>query len=488
GERLVRSRDNWDVGRVFLDGAYQAKETWFDGAGRPFAPGLHYFVGGNSKVYGAALLRLRERDFGEVEHAGGVSPAWPLPYEAFAPHYLAAERLFSVHGARGEDPLDPACADPYPHPPVSHEPRIEALAEALKAQGLNPFHLPLGILLDEKDGKPTPASRCIRCDRFDGFPCPLDAKADAQVAALDPALRANPNVTLMTGAYVERIETDPSGRRATGVRLRRNGGEEFHEAKVVVAACGALSSALLFLRSANGKHPGGLANGSGQVGRNYMRHEQSALLALMREPVDATFQKTMAISDFYFAGDGRPHPLGLVQMLAAAQGDQVKAEALPGWLDFLPGAPFEAVARHALGFWLSSEDLPRPENRVSYDGDRVTLALTPVNMEAHRGLRAAFEGHMRRLGAKTSWLDRSLYFGKDVPIGGTAHQCGTMRFGADPAASVLDLDCRAHEVDNLYVADAAFFPSSGAVNPTLTIIANALRVADAVKDALRGAH
>ena len=484
GGYLPRSQRNWDSQTVFVDGAYQAKETWYGADGKEFRPGLHYYVGGNSKVYGAALFRLRERDFGEIRHQDGLSPAWPLPYAAFEPYYAAAERLFHVHGQRGEDPNEPPASGPYPHPPVSHEPKIQQLHDTLAGDGLHPFHLPLGILLDEKDGQPTPTSICIRCDAFDGFPCLLNGKADAQVMCVDPALAAHPNLTLLTGAYVSRLETDAAGRSVTGVHVTRDGAEERYSADVVVVACGALSSALLLLRSANDAHPTGLANGSDQVGRNYMRHNQSILMALMREPNDTVFQKTLAVSDYYFGADDWDYPLGLIQMCATSHADQIRGEALPAWLDWTPHKPFDVMARHSMDFWLSGEDLPLPQNRIFYDGARVRLDVTETNAEAHRRLRKKLEHLLNRAGAHPVLMERNLYLGKDIPLSGTAHQAGTLRFGADPATSVLDLDCKAHQLDNLYVTDASFFPSIGAVNPTLTIIANALRVADHLRTRL----
>jgi choline dehydrogenase-like flavoprotein len=386
-----------------------------------------------------------------------------------------------VHGQRGEDPNEPASSGPFPFPAVSHEPRIQALSDKLAREGLHPFHLPLGILLDEKNGKPTPTSICIRCDAFDGFPCLLNGKADAQVVCVDPALKAHANLTLLTGAYVSKLATDATGGTVCGVHVTREGREEIYSADIVVVACGALSSALLLLRSGNDKHPNGLANGSGQVGRNYMRHNQSILMALMREPNDTIFQKTLAVSDYYFGADDWQYPLGLIQMCATSHGAQIRGEALPSWLEWFPKMPFETMARHSMDFWLSSEDLPRPENRIFYDGERVVLDVTENNMEAHRRLRKKLEQILNAADAHPTLLDRSLYLGKGVPIGGTAHQAGTARFGADAATSVLDLDCKAHQLDNLYLADASFFPSIGSVNPTLTIIANALRVADKIK-------
>jgi len=484
GDYLPRSEKNWDSKTVFVDGAYQANETWTNAKGDTFSPALHYYVGGNSKVYGAALFRLREQDFGEVRHAGGVSPAWPLRYEVFEPYYGEAERLFHVHGARGEDPLEPWSSSPYAFPPVSHEPKISELSDRLSSLGLHPFHLPLGILLDERDGKPTPTSVCMRCSAFDGFPCLLNGKADAQVICIDPMLAKYPNVTLLTGAYVSRLETDETGRTIKTVHLTRGGGQERYSADVVVVACGALSSALLLLRSANAQHPNGLANGSDQVGRNYMRHEMSILMAITKEPNDTVFQKTLALSDYYFKSDDWDYPLGLIQMCATSHADQIRGEALPQWLEWLPETPFEEMARHSMDFWLQSEDLPHPDNRVYYKDGKVHLDLVETNPEAPKRLKRKLEQILNALGYKPVLLERSLYLGKNIPLNGTAHQAGTARFGTDPSTSVLNLDCRAHEVENLYLADASVFPSIGAVNPTLTIIANALRVADRIKDRL----
>jgi choline dehydrogenase-like flavoprotein len=485
GDYLPREEANWSSKAVFVDGRYQADETWVAENGKSFHPQLHYFVGGNSKVYGAALFRMRERDFEEVQHRHGISPAWPLPYAAFAPWYDEAERLFHVHGQRGDDPHDPG-ATPYPFRPVKHEPKVQQLADKLTGIGLKPFHLPLGILLDQKeDGFATPTSTCMRCSFFDGFPCLLNGKADAQVMCVDPTLRDHPNVTLLTGAYVSRLETDSSGRRIERVHVERAGRDEVYQANTVVVACGSLSSALLLLRSASEQHPDGLANGSGQVGRNYMRHEMSIVMAVMKEANDTVFQKTLALSDFYFDGQDEDWrwPMGLIQMCATSHADQIKGEAPAGWLmAHLPDLPFEQIARHSMDFWLQAEDLPNPENRVYYQGGQVHLDLKETNEEALDRLKAKLRDILSKIGWPAVLLERSLYLGKDIPLAGTAHQAGTCRFGTDPKTSVLNLDCRAHEVDNLYITDASFFPSIGAVNPTLTIIANALRVADLLKD------
>ena len=485
GDWLKRSPDNWSPKSVFIDNSYQADETWYDKYGTAFHPGLHYFVGGNSKMYGAALFRLRERDFEQLQHAGGLSPEWPLKYDVFAPYYNEAEKLFHVHGTADEDPTEPRRGTPYPFPPVAHEPRMQQLSDTFARQGLHPFHMPLGILLDETDGVVARSSPCVRCGAFDGYPCPTNGKADAEIICVSPTLAAHPNVTLLTGAYVARLDTDASGRTVNAVQVERCGAKETYSADIVVVACGALSSALLLLRSANDKHPKGLANGSDQVGRNYIRHNQSVLLAITREPNETVFQKTVGVSDYYFGAGDWEFPMGLIQMTGKSHADTLRGEALPGWLEWLPEKPFEYIARHSLDFWLSSEDLPRPENRIRYDGERVVVEQTDNNMEAHHRLKAKLELLLEPIGAHPHTLRRTQYLGKDIPIGGTAHQAGTARFGTDPKTSVLDLDCRAHELDNLYVADASFFPSIGAVNPTLTIVANALRVADRIADRMR---
>ena len=484
GDYLPREQDNWNSEAVFIDAKYQAKETWVGGDGRTFHPGLHYFVGGNSKVYGAVLLRLRERDFEETRHADGLSPGWPVRYDVFEPYYQQAEELYHVHGLRGEDPTEPPAPRPYAYPPLAHEPRIQQLFDGLKREGHHPFHLPVGILLDEQDGKALPHSACIRCEAFDGYPCLTNGKADSQVICVDPALREHPNLTLLTQAYVERLTTDSGGRRVSGVEVLRGAERTTYRADLVVVACGALSSALLMLRSANDDHPAGLANSSGLVGRNYMRHNNSVLLAISRTPNPTKFQKTLGLNDFYFGADDWQYPLGHIQMVGKSDAVQIRGDGLPGFLQWFPEKPFEWIAKHSLDFWLTSEDLPRYDNRISYQGDQVKLELTETNLEAHQRLKQKLRDMSSHLDVHPQLFDRSLYLGQNIPIGGTAHQAGTLVFGTDPARSVLDVNCKAHGIDNLYVTDASFFPSIGAVNPTLTLIANALRVADVIAQRL----
>jgi choline dehydrogenase-like flavoprotein len=478
GDYLRRERENWDSSAVFLQGRYRAQETWFDRDGKEFHPGIQYFVGGNTKVYGAALFRLRPQDFGEIRHYGGVSPAWPMTYDDFEPYYTQAEQLYQVHGRHGEDPTEGAWSKQYARPPVSHEPRIQQLHDDLARLGLHPFHAPCGVLLDEdENGQARQDSPCIRCNRYDGFPCLVHAKADAEVMCVNPALQ-HPNVRLLTNAFVQRLETSASGREISTVHVQRNGQAEQYSADLVVLSAGAINSAALLLRSANDQHPHGLGNSSDTVGRYYMRHISSAVMAVSREPNPTLFQKTLSLNDFYSGADDSAYPLGNIQMVGKSDEEMIKGEA-PSWAGWAPLMPFEEIARHSVDFWLTSEDPPLPENRVTLNGQgNIVLTQHDTNLEAHERLTAKLKNLLGEIGMHPHLLPRNLYLGKLMDVSATAHQAGTVRFGSDPKTSALDLNCKAHDLDNLYVVDGSFIPAIGAVNPALTIMANALRVGD----------
>jgi len=479
GDYVPREIDNWSPRAVNVDGKYQTREHWRERDGKDLHPHTNYWVGGNTKFYGAALFRLRREDFGELRHHGGLSPAWPLTYGELEPYYTAAEHLYQVHGERGVDPTEPPASAPYKYPAVTHEPRMQQLSDDFAALGLTPFHVPLGIMLDESDRR---RSRCIRCGTCDGHPCLVQAKSDAQVVCVDPALR-HANATLLTGAYVSRLETSPSGCEVSRVHVERNGAGEVYTADIVVGSAGAINSAALLLRSASERHPRGLANGSDVVGRHYMGHVNSVLMALSRCPNPTVFQKTLAVNDFYFGSPEWAHPMGHISFVGKLDGVTLSAGApaiAPGWT-------LDLMGKHSIDFWLTSEDLPDPENRVTLDRDgRIVLAYTPNNGEGHKRLIKKVEHLMQQQAACTihgkhchqGLFSRNLFLGQQIPLAGVAHQNGTVRFGHDPTTSALDVNCRAHEVDNLYVVDGSFFPSSGAVNPALTIMANALRVGD----------
>ena len=472
GGYLPRELANWESAEVFTHGRYLPDERWIDADGEPFVPHQNYCVGGNTKFYGSMLFRMRERDFAEVRHHGGISPAWPISYADLEPYYAEAERLYLVHGAAGEDPTEPPRSGPFPHPPVSHEPRIQQLHDELESLGHHPFHLPVGIDLDESDPE---RGRCIRCDRFDGFPCLTDGKADAHVCCVRPAL-AHPNVTLRTRARVDRLETGDHGRSVSAVVLADDDGRpERLAADVVVVACGAINSAALLLRSADEHHPHGLANGSDVVGRHYMAHINSGVIAISQHPNMTKFQKTLGLNDFYWGADDADFPLGHVQMLGKSDKEILRGGA--PW--FAPGLALDYLARHAVDFWLTTEDLPEPDNRVTVDGTgRIHVAKGYRNIEPHRRLLRKLKDLLGPMGGMQAPIPGWSILDQRIPLAGAAHQCGTVRFGRDPRSSALDLDCKAHELDNLYVVDTSFFPSASAVNPALTAMANALRVGD----------
>jgi choline dehydrogenase-like flavoprotein len=474
GDWLRREPENWSAEEVFVKNRYVSSDIWHDKNGNPFQPGVHYFVGGATKMYGAALYRLRQEDFGELKHHDGISPAWPIAYEDMEPYYTRAEQMYQVHGARGEDPTEPPASAPYPFPAVSHEPRIQQLHDDLARAGYHPFHAPCGILLNEQN---MPFSACIRCKDCDGFPCLVHAKSDAEVLAVRPALQY-PNVTLLTRAMVVKLNTNPTGKAVTEVVVERNGARETYQGGIVVVSAGAANSAKLLLLSANDTHPNGLANGSDQVGRNYMYHNSQAVLAISREPNPTKYQKTLGLNDFYFRTDGFEFPLGNIQMVGKSQGPMYKGER-PLETALAPGWTLDKLAQHAVDFWLSTEDLPRPENRVTVDRQgTITLSYTPTNQLPKQKLYEKLKSMLNHLDMHEHLIPRNLYMKNEIGIGGVAHQAGTCRFGKDAKTTVLDTNCKAHEVDNLYVVDTSFFPSIGAVNPALTAMANALRVGD----------
>jgi choline dehydrogenase-like flavoprotein len=471
GPYVPREKENWDSHAVNIEARYHIKEPWFDKDGKEFHAGAHYFVGGNTKFYGAALIRLREQDFGEVRHHGGISPAWPIRYEDLEPYYTRAEHLYQVHGLRGVDPTEPPASAPYAHPPLTHEPRIQQLVDDMARLGYRPYPMPVGIMWDEQHPQ---RSQCIRCNTCDGYPCLTYAKADAQVVCVDPALE-HPNVSLLTDAFVTRLETSPSGREVSKVHVTRNGAEETYSANIVVSACGAINSAALLLRSASSAHPTGLANSSDLVGRNYMCHVNSMFLAVSRDKNPTRFNKTFGLNDFYHPSKDWDYPMGHISMISNVDANILRL----GAPRLVPGMTLEIMAHHTLPFWVTTEDLPDADNRVTLtENGAIMLSYTPNNEEAHRRLQGVLKTMLKAIGCHDHLVPLQAYIPGRIPLAGVAHQNGTCRFGRDPKTSVLDVNCRAHDVDNLYVVDGAFFPSSGAVNPALTIMANALRVGE----------
>ena len=460
GDHLRVEPANWSAEEVFRKGRYKNAAPWVDESdGSEFTPGVHYYVGGNTKVYGACLPRFRESDFGAVEHVDGTSPAWPVSYAQMEPYYLQAERLLGVHGTPGGDPTEPWRSGDYPFPALAHEPSIEQLATSLGEQGLNPFLMPMGVDLRE-DG------RCIRCATCDGFPCQVDAKSDAEIRSVRPAVDAG--VRLMTRTRVRRLESSPDGKRVVAAIADNDGGQVRILAQRFVLAAGAVNTAVLLLASGDHKHRRGLANSSDRVGRRYMVHNSTFFVAIdPRRRNNVVFQKTLGVNDWYQPGAHTDVPLGNLQMLGKLQADSVKASR--------PWAPMSALRHltaHSVDMYLTTEDLPHLDNRVVVrDDGRIGIRWTPNNLAPHRQLVKRVRSVMRKAGYP-------LIFSERMNIATNSHQCGTAVMGEDPATSVVDPNCQSHDLENLWVTDSSVFPSSTAMNPALTIAANALRVAD----------
>ena len=471
GGFIPKEKQNWDPHEVVTVGRYRPNEEWHDNNDKPFRPFIYYNVGGNSKMYGAALFRFREKDFMKTEHYGGVSPEWPLQYDTLEPYYTQAEHLYHVHGKHGIDPTEPRTNAAYLHAPLPYEPLIADLEMKMKQIGLKPFPLPMGVKLPQDYSKTeTP----VVLENFDGFPDLTDSKADAQTIALRPAL-AKENVELLTHAYVEKLETDNTGKKINKVIAIVNGERLSFNAGIVIVACGAVNSAALMLRSANDKHPNGLANSSNQVGRNLMLHHNGCLVAFTKKKNDCVFQKSLGLADFYFGADDSKLPLGEIQLMGRNDADTIL------WLaeKIAPGKTYDQLKEMTIDFWLTAEDLPSAENRVTIRKDGgIKVNYTRTNYTAYERLKEKLKQIFVKLGELDNDYKDVQWNGYDLDITGMSHQNGTMRFGHDPKTSVLDLNCKAHDLDNLYVTDASFFPSCGAFNPALTIAANALRVSE----------
>jgi choline dehydrogenase-like flavoprotein len=462
GQFLPREPENSQPDHVFVKKRYVTSKPWFDAkTGRPFQPGVYYWVGGNTKMYGACLPRFRRSDFEEVSHHDGISPMWPFSYDDLEPFYAKAEELFEVHGGLGEDPTEPEHSTPYPYPPLSHEPAIERFAVRLRQQGLHPFHMANGMHLPSMVERRADATA-------DGSPSSTGNKSDAENRVVRPALES-PTVRLLLGGYISRLHTNTDGDAVTAAVAEVAGRSVRIEANTFVVAGGAVNSAALLLRSASDQHPKGLANSSGLLGRNYMVHNSTFFLAI--NPArrnDTAWQKTLGLNDWYDAGPDTPYPLGNLQMLGKLRAPMIKAAR-----SWAPMWALRMVTDRSVDIYLTTEDLPRPANRVTVDGDKIMISWTPNNLTPHHELVRRVSRAVRKAGYPIVLTER-------MGIATNSHMCGTAAAGIDPSASVLDPYCRTHDVSNLFVVDSSFFPSSAALNPALTIAANALRVAPSI--------
>ncbi|MBD2091581.1 GMC family oxidoreductase [Microcoleus sp. FACHB-1515] len=449
---------------VFTKEQYHAPEQWFDRDGEPFSPQTNYGVGGNTKVYSGTLMRLREADFGKVLHKDGISPAWDLTYQDFEPYYTEAEKLYQVHGRLGDDPTEPPHSEEYPEPEVAHEYHVQAVVASVAKQGFHPAYLPIGL------GN--------------------EGRTDSEDTGITPALKSD-NVTLKIGARAVRLLTNASGSEIKAIEAKINNQSYLFFGNIFVLSCGAVNSAALLLRSANEAHPNGVANSSDQVGRNFMKQQLSVLVQLTSATIAGQFQRSVSVNDFYWKddrGDNFLFPMGHIENAGGILQDVIFAESPPIFsfvARLLPEFGLRQLATRSIAWWLQTEDLPDPENRVRVKGEKTYLDYKINNFEAHDRLVYRWLDLLKVVEPDYPDLFRSgVHPRSDMPLSVVAHQCGTCRFGADPATSVLDLNCRAHEVDNLYVVDSSFFPSSSSISPALTVLANALRVGEHLLDRL----
>lgn len=438
---------------VFKRDRYHAPEQWYDRDGEPFSPQTNYAVGGNTKIYAPVLMRMRDRDFEEVQHQDGSSPEWPLKYADLEPYYSAAEQLYQVHGDMANDPTEPEHSQGYPHGPEGYGEVVEERVQAIAAKGFHPTPLPV-TLTGQAD----------------------DPTGDSQTFGIDPALQYN-NVTLKTNAKVVALHTNSSGQVVKAVEARIDEQPFLFLSDMVVLACGAINSAALLLKSANEKHPNGLANGSMQVGRNLMKHQMTAIVQ-RAQPNSGVFPRSISINDFYWGYDDFAYPMGHIENTGGLLQDVIYAESPPVLsvlAKVMPGFGLEQLAKRSIGWWAQTEVLPNPDNRVRWGGNsgkKLFIDYEPNNLEAHDRLVY----HWTEVLKSTDTQRSGVYPKAETPIQVVAHQAGTCRMGLDPATSVLDINCKAHRLDNLYVVDSSFFPSLSSTSPALTIMANALRV------------
>ena len=458
GGWLPREKRNWDPHFIFGKDGYKAPVEWEGPDGQTVKPIVYHRVGGNTKMYGALLHRQRPEDFERQRHKGGISPEWPVKYDEFEPYYLMAEYVMKIHGNEGEDKTAGPRSGPYPFKAFPHEGRIAEVVKDLRGLGLNVHHSNLALNRDVDEPWRRP---CIACNTCDPFPCMVHAKSDAETALVRPALQ-HENVHLWTNSRVDRLVEEKG--KITRIELERDGEKMELSADLIVVACGAINSAALLLKSK-------VANSSDQVGRNFTKHNQSGISAIdPNKPNDVVFQKTLGCHDFYNdGGPDHPYPLGTIQLTGKAHYTRILGDYAHLGLTVEEAKRMQKLA---VDFWFTSEDLPDAHNRIEWTGKGIKMNYRPNNRESHFEFLDMFqEKYLKKAGF-------SEFYRSTKELEFTWHQAGTAQFGTDPRKSVLDTNCKAWDLDNLYVVDASFQPSQGATNPTLTIIANAIRVSE----------
>ena len=466
GNRMPLEDQNRADIDIFKKVRYRSPEQWYDNTGEPFSPQTNYAVGGNTKIYRASLMRMRSRDFEAVRYQDGTTPEWPLKYTDFEPYYTAAEQLYQVHGNQQNDPTEPPHSADYPHPASAHPPVMLPIVEKIAAEGLHPTTLP--VSLTQRRDDPT---------------------GDAEVFGIDLALQ-HQNVTLKTNARVVALHTNSSGSEIKGVQAEIGNQTVMFTSNIVVLCCGAVNSAALMLDSANEIHPDGLANQSGMLGRNLMKQLMTVIVERGVANNKGTFPPSVSVNDFYWGDRDYPYPMGHIENSGGLLQDLIFAESPPILsviARVIPGAGLQQLVKRSIGWWAQTGTLPNPNNRIYWQKDtyfgykrkKLRYEFTPNNWEAHDRLVYRWMGVLRDMEKSGVGLrSGSLYPRGESPVQVVGYQCGTAKMGIDPATSVLDINCRTHEIENLYVVDSSFFPSCASVSPALTVMANALRVGE----------
>jgi choline dehydrogenase-like flavoprotein len=454
-------------GEWFRQARYHAPEAWFGPDGDPFTPQTIYAPGGNTRIWGGVLERMREREFSGLALQEGAVPGWGIGYDELAPYYERAEALYRVHGVAGVDPTEPR-RTPFPHPPRPIEPFLEELRGALQRQGTHPYELPLSWAEAPEAG----AAVC----------------GDARIFGVAPT-RTGPAVTVRERCQVRCLHVNPSGREVRGVEAEIDGQRWLFAADQVVLAAGAIHSAEILLRSASEHHERGLANGSDQVGRNLMKPQLTAILQRSAAPSSGRFARSLGVTDYYWGDKNVSFPLGSIQSGGGVLQDALFAESPPVLslvTRLLPRAGLRNLASRTITWWAMSAVRPDPENRVTLRGPSLQIQYVPNNREAHDRLVYRWLDTIGKVESDplcTAVTPFPIHPRGESPLPAMGSVCGTCRMGADPASSVVDLQGRSHQLVNLWIADASVFPSCPAVGFGLTVIANALRIGDALQQA-----
>ena len=451
---------------LFRKQRYHPEEKWFGTDGDPFSPQMVHAIGGNTKIWGGVLERMREQEFLGLPLQEGPSPDWELRYDDLAPWYDQAETLYHVHGVAGADPTAPARESAYPAAPRPVEPFLVELRAALERQGLHPYDLPLSW----SDSA-------------------VDPTGDAELFGVDP-VRTCSGVTVKEHARVMQLHVNPSGQEARGVEAEIDNQRWLFRGHQVVLAAGAIGTPEILLRSATDHHARGLANGSDQVGRNLMKPQLTSILQLAAATNSGRYGRGHGLTDFYWGDKNVDFPLGSIQSGGGVLQDALFAESPPVLslvTRLLPDFGLEQLAARSITWWAMSAVRPDPHNRVALRGNLLQIHYTANNREAHDRLvyrwidcLKAVEADPLTLVAKAA----PTHPRGEAPLPVIGGACGTCRMGSDPATSVVDLEGRSHEVGNLWIVDASVLPFCPSVGVGLTVIANALRIGAALKASL----